>query len=157
MRKFKDFVQLTLLLILIYSCIMVLYIRSLFTKPKEPTMPPLMTVDIVTDFMVEVGEDIFEFTPCGADLGLAPGEIERDFGAFLIEHYPEHKDAIEEAKQDEWWSESFFEYGGISPFDDAGNDPRVNLIHEAFIAFCNERDDLRAYMLKTVEEQKQYV
>ena len=138
-----------MLYILIYFCVLIIYVRKLF-KPKEHSMPRNMTNDDVAKFMMRVGEDIFEYVPMDEDISLPEGTLVDAFGAFLLKNYPKHKAEIKEAQQN--GCVDFFDYRCIEPFADDHGSSGLDLAQKAFVKFCNEQDALRVYMLDLFAE-----
>ena len=140
MSKFKYYIQQTLLLILIYSYVAVLYVRSLFhqRKTKERAMPEQITAEMLHEFHHAAGEDIFEY---------APDAYHHAFGDFLIQQYPQFKNEIKAALHS---GGDYFEYHDIdqSFTDVVANAYNATVIDLEFIKFCNTNDECRREVLE---------
>ena len=108
-----------------------------------------ITVNMLGDYMMKVGEDVLEDVPLEEDIGLPENKLFIDFGNFLIKNYPEYKKVIKEVLQE--GCGEFFDYANIEDFGKEDPATGIDLIYTAFANFCNTQNELREYMLGVIE------
>lgn len=113
-------------------------------------MAKILTVKNLHDYMINVGEDIFEDIEVH-DLFEYRYE---DFGKFLLKKYPddeELKDVLENLEDgDGWWD--FKEIIALREEDPATG---IDILYSEFVEFCNKEPELVEAVFDIINESNQ--
>ena len=94
-------------------------------------MPKQLTVKMLHDYMISVGEDIFEDIECDN----AFENRYTDFGNFLLTKYPDDEELNEIIDNEDDWG--WWDFVEIEFLQEEDPSTGIDLIYSEFVEFCN--------------------